>query len=94
MPAQEAEGRTDGRHQHGAHFREADMAQSEIIFEVHESPEGGFEARALGFSIFTEADSFAELKDLTRDAVWCHFEDDEKPLVIRLHLVRDEVISS
>ncbi len=68
------------------------MADSEIIFSVQESPEGGYEARALGHSIFTQADSFEELKVMIRDAVACHFEPDEKPRLIRLHLVKDEVI--
>ena len=64
----------------------------EIIFMVEESPEGGFQARALGCPIFTEADSFEELKSMARDAVRCHFDEGEKPYVIRLHLVKDEVI--
>lgn len=68
------------------------MAQSEIIFSVQESPEGGYQARALGFSIFTEADSLDELKSMIRDAVSCHFDAAEKPSVIRLHMVKDEVI--
>jgi len=55
------------------------MPQSEIIFSVQESPEGGFQARALGFSIFTEADSLAELKTIIRDAVSCHFAAADKP---------------
>ena len=71
------------------------MNTSEIIFEVTESPEGGFEARALGHAIFTEADTEAELKEMLRDAVRCHFEDkEEAPKVIRLHWVRDELISA
>jgi len=68
------------------------MPQSEIIFSVQESPEGGYEARALGYSIFTQADSVEELKTMIRDAVSCHFADGEKPSVIRLHMVKDEVI--
>lgn len=68
------------------------MPQSEIIFSVQESPEGGYQARALGFSIFTEADSLEELKTMIRDAVSCHFENGQKPSVIHLHMVRDEVI--
>ena len=60
------------------------MPQSEIIFSVQESPEGGYEARALGFSIFTRADSLDELRTMIRDAVSCHFPDNEKPSVIRL----------
>jgi hypothetical protein len=68
------------------------MTQSEIIFAVQESPEGGYEARALGHAIFTQADSLEELKTMLRDAVCCHFADLEKPSVIRLHMVKDEVI--
>jgi hypothetical protein len=68
------------------------MSKSEIIFTVQESPEGGFQARALGFSIFTEAESFDELKTMIRDAVSCHFDPADKPSVIRLHMVKDEVI--
>lgn len=70
------------------------MAQSEIIFSVQESPEGGYEARALGFSIFTQADSLDELKSMVREAVSCHFDEGDKPSVIRLHFVKDEVISA
>ena len=68
------------------------MPESEIIFSVQESPEGGVQARALGFSIFTEADTLDELKAMIRDAVSCHFENGEKPSVIRLHMVKHEVI--
>jgi predicted RNase H-like HicB family nuclease len=50
------------------------MADSEIIFTVQESPEGGYEARALGFSIYTQADTLEELKGMVQDAVRCHFE--------------------
>ncbi|HEY9712692.1 MAG TPA: 2-oxoisovalerate dehydrogenase [Chroococcales cyanobacterium] len=58
---------------------------SEIIFEITESPEGGYIAKALGFSIFTEAETAAELKQQVRDAVQCHFESEsERPRIIRL----------
>ena len=70
------------------------MSKSEIIFSVQESPEGGYEARALDFSIFTQADSLEELKSRIRDAVSCHFEEGQKPSVIRIHFVKDEVISA
>jgi hypothetical protein len=69
-----------------------DMADSEIIFSVHDSPEGGYEARALGHSIFTQADTMEELKANVREAVHCHFDEGQAPSVIRLHMVRDEVI--
>lgn len=66
---------------------------AEIIFIAEESLEGGYEARALGYSIFTEADSIESLKDAIKDAVKCHFESDEIPKIIRIHLVKDEIIA-
>jgi hypothetical protein len=66
----------------------------ELIFLVEEAPEGGFTARALGASIFTEADTVPELHTQVRDAVSCHFDEGLAPKVIRLHFVRDEVIST
>ena len=68
------------------------MAATEIIFAVQESPEGGYEARALGYSIFTQADTMEELKLNVREAVHCHFDEGQAPAVIRLHTVKDEVI--
>ena len=65
---------------------------NEIIFLVEEAPEGGYTARALGASIFTEADDLEQLHDQVRDAVLCHFEDEERPKLIRLHFVREDVI--
>ncbi|MGC2322667.1 MAG: 2-oxoisovalerate dehydrogenase [Terriglobales bacterium] len=62
------------------------MKPSEIIFSVEESAEGGFEARALGYSIFTEAETFDDLRKMVREAVQCHFEEHERPAVIRLHV--------
>ena len=67
---------------------------SELIFLVEEAAEGGFTARALGQSIFTEADSIDELRVAVRDAVRCHFSEAEAPKVIRLHFVRDEVLTA
>jgi hypothetical protein len=67
---------------------------SEIIFVVEEAPEGGFTARALGASIFTEADNLEQLRAAVRDAVQCHFDADEVPGIIRLHFVRDEVMTA
>ncbi len=65
----------------------------EVIFVVEESPEGGYTARALGTAIFTEADDLAELHANVRDAVICHFDDAERPKIIRLHFVREELIA-
>lgn len=66
----------------------------EIIFLVEEAAEGGFQAKALGYSIFTEGNTIEELKIMVQDAVNCHFEPSEKPLLIRLHMVKDEVIAA
>jgi hypothetical protein len=66
---------------------------NELIFEVEEAPEGGYTARALGASIFTEADDLESLHDNVRDAVRCHFDEGEAPALIRLHFVRDELIA-
>lgn len=66
---------------------------SEIVFLVEESPEGGYEARALGHSIYTEADTLEEMKLAVADAVRCHFEEAERPRIVRLHLVREEVVA-
>lgn len=70
---------------------EVDM--SEILFLVEPAPEGGFTARAFGESIFTEADDIADLHNQVRDAVRCHFEEEEAPRLIRLHFTHEEVIA-
>ena len=66
----------------------------ELIFLVEPAPEGGYTARALGASIFTEADDLDALRDQVRDAVRCHFEEGQGPKVIRLHFVHEEVIAA
>jgi len=65
---------------------------NEIIFLIEEAAEGGYTARALGESIFTEGETFEETKRNIRDAVDCHFDEDKKPKLIRLHTVKEEVI--
>jgi hypothetical protein len=66
----------------------------ELIFLVEDAPEGGYTARSLGASIFTEADDLNSLREMVRDAVRCHFEEGQGPKVIRLHFVREEVIAA
>jgi hypothetical protein len=66
---------------------------NELIFMIEDSPEGGYEARALGESIFTEADNLDQLHGMIRDAVKCHFDETKMPKVIRLHFVREETIA-
>jgi len=67
---------------------------TEIVFVVEEAAEGGYVARAVGASIVTEADDLAGIRAEVRDAVRCHFDEAERPAVIRLHLVRDEVLAA
>ena len=67
---------------------------SEIHFIVEEAPEGGFVARAMGADIFTEADSIADLHVQVRDAVHCHFDPEQLPSLIRLHITREEVLAA
>ena len=57
------------------------------------APEGGYDARALGHSIFTQGEDWDDLKVMVRDAVLCHFDEEDVPRVIRLHLVREEAIA-
>jgi hypothetical protein len=74
-------------------MKELKRMEKEIIFVVEESPEGGYEARALGYSIYTEADTLDELKRMVRDAVNAHFEQEARSRVIRLHHVKEEVMA-
>lgn len=66
---------------------------NEILFIVEEAPEGGLRARALGESIYTEADDAESLHQQVRDAVHCHFAEGKAPQIIRLHFTREEVLA-
>lgn len=65
----------------------------EIIFVVEESEEGGYTAKALGVSIYTESETMEGLRIAVKDAVKCHF-DDEIQRIIRLHMVKEEVFTA
>ena len=65
---------------------------NELIFLVEDADEGGFTAKALGESIFTQAESLSELKRMVRDAVLIHYEGSEIPRIVRLHYVKDEIL--
>lgn len=65
----------------------------EVIFIVEEALEGGLTAKALGESIFTEAETMEELRENVKEAVECHFNAGTMPRIIRLHMVREEIIS-
>lgn len=66
---------------------------SELIFMVEDSPDGGYSARAIGESIFTEGDTLDELKAMVLDAVRCHFDADHMPSLVHLRFVREETIA-
>lgn len=69
------------------------MKEKELIFIVEDSDEGGYTAKALEHAIFTEAESIDELKNNIKEAVKCHFEENDLPLLIKLHYTKDEVMS-
>jgi hypothetical protein len=65
----------------------------ELIFEVRDAEESGYFARALGYSIFTEADSWEDLRTSVLEATSLHFEDGPlRPRPVQLHYVKDELI--
>jgi predicted RNase H-like HicB family nuclease len=66
---------------------------TEIIFVVENSDEGGYTAKALDHSIYTEGETLEELKENIKDAVRCHFDEKDRPRIARLHMVRDEVVA-
>jgi predicted RNase H-like HicB family nuclease len=66
---------------------------TEIIFIVENSDEGGYTAKSLGYSIYTEGETLDELKENIKDAIKCHFDAEEIPHILRLHIVKDEVIA-
>lgn len=70
------------------------MSASEIIFEVTDDEmDGGYSASVLGYGIHTQGDSVEEIRRNVREAVDCYFDETmEKPGIIRLHFVRDEIL--
>jgi len=67
---------------------------NEIFFLIDEALEGEFTARSTGVDIFTEADTLDELRTNIREAVECHFDEGQTPRLIRLHIVREEVLTT
>ena len=66
----------------------------ELIFLVEEDPEGGYTAQAVGETIFTQGETVAELKNMIRDAIDCHYDTPAQwPQLVRLHFVKDEVFA-
>jgi hypothetical protein len=74
-------------------FAGNNKTMTELIFIAEEAPEGGYTARALEHSIFTEADTMEQLKEQIKDSVRCHFKEKELPKIIRVHFVKEELLS-
>ncbi|MCY3640572.1 MAG: 2-oxoisovalerate dehydrogenase [Gammaproteobacteria bacterium] len=72
------------------------MSKTEIIFEVTEDEvDGGYSASALGYGIHTQGDCVEDVRRNVRDAIDCYFDETmERPSVIRLHFVRDEIMAA
>jgi hypothetical protein len=66
----------------------------EVIFEITQEPDGGYCAECLTEAIFTQADSWPELRENVKEAVNAFYFDRPKPAHIRMHLVRDEVLTT
>jgi predicted RNase H-like HicB family nuclease len=67
---------------------------NELVFEVNQEADGGFVAECLTESIVTQADTWLELRRNVQEAVDAFFFDKKRPEIVRLHLVRDEVLAS
>lgn len=65
----------------------------ELIFIVEESVDGGYEAKAIGESIFTQGEDLEDLKNQIKEAINCHFEENKMPKMVRLHFVKDEIFA-
>jgi len=66
----------------------------ELVFEVTQEPDGGYTAECLSEDIFTQADTWEELRENAAEAVRAHYFDGTPPERIRLHMVRDEVVNA
>ncbi len=65
----------------------------EIVFSVTQEADGGFVAECLSHDIFTQGDDWNQLRANVQEAVSAYFFDQSKPSSIRLHLVRDGVLT-
>jgi predicted RNase H-like HicB family nuclease len=67
---------------------------NELVFEVTQEADGGFVAECLSESIFTQADTWNELRQNVQEAISAFYFDHPRPSAVRLHLVRDEVLAA
>ncbi len=65
---------------------------SELVFEVIQDEDGGFVAECLTESIFTQGETWENLRGNVQEAVEAFCFDSERPTAIRLHLVRNELL--
>jgi predicted RNase H-like HicB family nuclease len=70
------------------------MKQEALIFEISQETDGGYVAECLTENIFTQADNWDDLRKNIREAVTAFYFDKQVPSVIRLHFVRDELLSA
>ena len=70
-----------------------DEDMAELVFEVIQEADGGYCAECLTENILTQGDTWDELRSNAIEAVTAYYFDQERPGRIRLHLVRDEVLS-
>lgn len=68
--------------------------QSEIVFEITQDGDGGYSAECLSEPIFTQGNTWGELRTNVREAVAAYHFDSPAPANIRLHFVRDEVLAT
>jgi predicted RNase H-like HicB family nuclease len=66
---------------------------ADLVFEVVQEADGGFCAECLTETIYTQGDTWEELRANVRDVIAAYYFDCEAPDTVRLHLVRDEVLS-
>jgi predicted RNase H-like HicB family nuclease len=66
----------------------------ELVFEVVPEEDCGFCAECLSENIFTQGDTWDELRSNVKEAVRAFHLDQPAPKWIRLHLVRDEILTA
>ncbi|HVP46152.1 MAG TPA: hypothetical protein VMT32_06205 [Bryobacteraceae bacterium] len=66
---------------------------TELVFDVTQDSDGGYMAECLTENIFTQGDSWDELRANVKEAVAAFYFDKTSPDRVRLHLVRDEMFA-
>jgi len=66
---------------------------NELVFEVTQEGDGGFCAECLTEAIFTQGDTWDQMRANVKEAVEAFYFDRPTPSRVRLHLVRDELLA-